>query len=297
MTQPATTRSVKAKLDADASGYRRELLNATTVTVKLSREIDRLGGLARQRAAEVSRAAREQEQAMQRTLDAAERVGRGMLIVGGGIAAGLMLATRAAIQWEAAWTGVAKTVDGSEQQLAMLEEDLRDMARNLPATHEEIAAVAAAAGQLGVATGDIAAFTSVMVALGESTNLTADEAATAIAQLMNVMGTAPDDVDNFAAALVELGNNGASTEREIVMMAQRIAGAGSIIGASEADVLALANALSSVGIEVEAGGSAISGVLVRIAAAVEGGTEHLTTFAEVAGMSSEDFASHWSRDP
>src|SRR3546814_19713866 len=59
--------------------------------------------------------------------------------------------------------------------------------------------------------------------LGETTNLSADEAATSLAQLMNIMQTAPEDVDRLGSAVVALGNNGASTERDIVEMSQRIA--------------------------------------------------------------------------
>jgi TP901 family phage tail tape measure protein len=225
------------------------------------------------------------------------RLGASLVVAGAGIAAGIGLATKAAIDWESAWAGVVKTVDGSEAQLGLLEEELREMARSLPATHGEIAAVAEAAGQLGVATEDVSEFTRVMIDLGESTNLTADEAATAIAQLMNVMGTAPENVDRLGAALVELGNNGASTEAEIIQMAQRISGAGAIVGASEADVLSLANALASAGINAEAGGSAISRVLVSIASAAAEGGEELAGFARVAGVSADEFAAHFATDP
>jgi TP901 family phage tail tape measure protein len=298
VTQPGgTVRSVKTKLEADVGNYKRALVDATGVTTKLGDEVNRVGGLAKQKAAEQAAAANQQRQAFERQMQAADRLGRGMLIAGAAIAAGIGLAARAAIQWESAWAGVAKTVNGSDQELAALEEDLRELARTLPATHQEIAAVAEAAGQLGVATEDIANFTEVMIGLGEATNLTADEAATSIAQLMNVMGTAPDEVDNLASALVELGNNGASTERDIIQMAQRIAGAGSIVGASEADVLALANALSSAGIEAEAGGSAISRVMVDMATSVNEGGEKLDLFAQVAGKSSDEFASAWRSDP
>jgi Phage-related minor tail protein. len=72
--------------------------------------------------------------------------------------------------------------------------------------------VAEAAGQLGVRTEDIAQFTRTMIALGETTNLTADQAATSLAQLMNVMGTAPENVERLASALVDLGNNSATTD-------------------------------------------------------------------------------------
>lgn len=226
-----------------------------------------------------------------------EHVGRGLLGIGAAAIGGLGLATKAAIDWESAWAGVQKTVDGSAAQMAVLEGELRDMAKSLPATHEEIAAVAEAAGQLGVSREDIADFTRTMVDLGETTNLTAEEAATSIAQLMNIMQTAPDEVDNLGAALVALGNAGASTERDIIQMAQRIAGAGAIVGLSEGEVLGLANALASAGIEVEAGGSAISRIMTDIAKAVSQGSEDLTGFARVAGMSADEFARRWESDP
>lgn len=207
------------------------------------------------------------------------------------------LAIKAAIDWESAWTGVTKTVNGSATEMAALEDQLRSLTGVLPATHEEIAGVAEAAGQLGVAREDVAAFTKTMIDLSETTNLTADEAATSIAQLMNVMQTAPEDVDNLGAALVALGNDGASTERDIVQMAQRIAGAGRIVGLTEAQVLGFANAFASVGIDAEAGGSAVSRIMTDIAMAVSAGGEELDKFAVVAGTSSKDFQKAFKDDP
>lgn len=206
-------------------------------------------------------------------------------------------AAKASIDWESAWAGVTKTVDGSEQQLSALQGDLRDMATTLPATHGEIAAVAEAAGQLGVETENVSEFTRTMVDLGETTNLTAEQAATSIARITNVMGTAQGDVDNLGSALVDLGNNSATTEAEILEMAQRIAGAGATIGMTETDVLGFAAALSSVGIRAEAGGTAISRVMVEIANAVESGGESLAGFAEIAGVSADEFVTAFQEDP
>ncbi len=234
-------------------------------------------------------------EAQQRRVDQAmEQVGRGMLTFGAAIAAGLALAVKAAIDWESAWTGVAKVVDGSPEQLAALEEQLRDLTLVLPQSGAEIAGVAAAAGQLGIARQDIADFTRVMVNLGVATDLTSEQAADSLARLMNIMQTAPRDVDRLGSAIVALGNSGASTESEIVAMGLRIAGAGKVIGLSEADVLGYASALASVGIEAEAGGTAISTVFIKIEQAVRGGGEELTAFAAVAGMSADDFARAYS---
>lgn len=206
-------------------------------------------------------------------------------------------AGKAAMDWESAWAGVTKTVDGSASQMATLEGQLRDLAKTLPATHQEIAAVAEAAGQLGVAREDVAEFTRTMIDLGETTNLSSDEAATSIAQMMNVMQTAPGDVDNLASSLVALGNDGASTERDIVQMAQNLAGAGATVGLAETDVLGLANALASVGIEAEAGGSSVSKILIDMAKAAKTGSADLETWASTAGMATAEFGELVAQDP
>lgn len=225
-----------------------------------------------------------------------DTVSGGLLKVGavGGVA--LIGLAKAAIDWESAWAGVTKTVDGTPDQLASIESGLRDLAKTLPATHEEIAAVAEAAGQLGVKTDSIVGFTKVMIDLGETTNLTADEAATSLAQLMNVMGTSADDVSRLGSSIVALGNDGASTERDIVAMAQRIAAAGKSVRMSETDVLGFASALSSTGIEAEAGGTAISKTFRQIDAAVRDGGSSLKTIAKTSGMTAEQFRDAWETD-
>lgn len=244
----------------------------------------------------MERESRRLEAQQRKTHQAMETVGRGMLLAGAAVAAGLALSVRAAIEWESAWAGVLKTVDGSPEQMAALEEEIRGLTAVLPATHTEIAAVAEAAGQLGVQRENIAAFTRTMIDMGEATNLTSDEAATALARLMNIMQTAPENVDRLASAIVDLGNKGATTEAEITEMALRIAGAGSTIGLNEQQVLGFAAALSNVGIAAEAGGSSISRVFLDIDRAVTEGGDKLDTFARTAGMTADEFVAAYERD-
>jgi TP901 family phage tail tape measure protein len=227
-------------------------------------------------------------QSAHKNREAWETAGSTMAGFGAAAVGGLALAGKAAMDWESAWAGVTKTVDGTPKQMDELESSLRGLAKTLPATHEEIAGVAEAAGQLGVKRQDVVGFTETMIALGETTNLSAEDAATAIAQISNVMGTMERDgslgVERFSATLVALGNAGASTESDIVNMAQRIAGAGKLVGASESDVLALANAMASVGIEAELGGGVISRVMQRMYGDVKTGGEGLDNLAKVAGF-------------
>lgn len=203
---------------------------------------------------------------------------------------------QASMDFESAMTGVAKTTDLTDDEFAAMSADIKAMATEMPATAEEIAGVAEAAGQLGIAKKDLLDFSEVMINLGESTNLTSDEAASSLAKFANITGMAADNYSRLGATIVDLGNNFATTEADIVAMGTRLASSGAIIGLSEAEIMAVATALSSVGIEAEAGGSAISTLLKNFETMVQTGSPKLAEFAEVAGMSAEQFSEAWGEN-
>lgn len=220
------------------------------------------------------------------------------------IVAGAAAVVKSAISWESAFAGVKKTndevVDSNGNVVysyADLESGLRGLAMQLPSTHEEIAGVAEAAGQLGIKTEDVVSFTKTMIDMGESTNLSAEDAATAIAKIANITGLTSDEYQRFGSSVVALGNNFATTESDIVAMSNRLAASGTLAGLTNQEILGLATAMSSVGIEAEAGGTAMTQTLSAIESAVAEGGEDLQKFAIVAGESSEEFASKWRNKP
>lgn len=202
--------------------------------------------------------------------------------------AALVACAKSAIDFEDAFTGVEKTVDGTPEQLAEIKQGIIDMSKEIPSTTTEIAGVAEAAGQLGIKTENILSFSKAMIDLGNSTNLTADEAASQLAKFANIMSMSQSDFDKLGSSIVDLGNNFATTEADIVDMAMRLAGAGKQVGLSEGQVLGLATALSSVGIEAEMGGSAISKAMVEMQNAVELGGDKLNSVLNKTGMSLRD---------
>lgn len=210
--------------------------------------------------------------------------------------AGLTGTAKAAIEFESAFAGVEKTVDGTEEQMAKLKEGIKDMAKEVPSTTTEIANVAEAAGQLGIKTEDILDFTKTMIDLGNSTNLSATEAASALAKFANITGTSSKDFNRLGSTIVDLGNNFATTEADIVNMATGLASTGEITGLTEPQILALATAMSSVGIEAQAGSTAMSKLLKKIQVSVETGSKDLNQFAKVAGMSASDFKKAFQED-
>ena len=198
--------------------------------------------------------------------------------------------------YESAFAGVRKTTDATEAEYQKLSKGIRQMSKEMPASAVSIAQVAEAAGQLGIKKEDILKFSKTMVDLGVATNLTATEAATSLARFSNIMGTSADNVDRLGSTIVHLGNNTATTEREIVEMGMRLAGAGKQVGLTEAQVLGLAAAMSSVGIEAEMGGSAMSKLLIKMKLAVTQGGKALEEFASASGVSASKFKQAFEQD-
>lgn len=282
-------RAIAVRLRAEVSDFKRAMAEVATSSDKATAAFDKNGQRINTTAGRMVRSA-------QINREAWTQAGTSLTTFGLAGAAALGLSTRAAVQWESAWTGVLKTVDGTDAQLAALQDGLRGMALEVSASSTEIANVAATAGQLGVAVGDVEAFTRTMIDLGVSTNLTAEEAATSLARMANIFGTTRDGVSRMGATIVDLGNNSATTESEIVALATRLAAAGKIAGLSEADVFAFASTLSSVGVDAEAGGTALSKVFTSISDATRDGGDKLQTFADVAGVSVADFRKSFETD-
>lgn len=203
---------------------------------------------------------------------------------------------QASMDFESAITGVAKTTDLTDDELSAMSDAIKEMSTEIPATTEELAAIAESAGQLGIHKESLLDFTEIMAMLGTSTNMTADEAATSLSRLANITGMSQEDFDRLGATIVDLGNNLATTEKEIVDMSMRIAGAGAQVGMTEAEIMSFSGALSSVGIEAEAGGSAFSTLISNMSLAVQQGGDGLEQFADVAGMSASEFAAAFEED-
>lgn len=212
-------------------------------------------------------------------------VGKGLTKASAVITAGVAGTIKTAIDVESAFTGVEKTVDATENQLNELREGIIKMSKEIPSSAVEISSVAEAAGQLGIQTENILSFSKAMIDLGNSTNLTADDAASQLAKFANITEMSQKDFDKLGSTIVDLGNHFATTEADIVGMAMRLAGAGHQVNFSEGQILGLATALSSVGIEAEMGGSAISKAMIKMENAVEMGGEKLNKVLEKTGKS------------
>lgn len=214
--------------------------------------------------------------------------------------AGIAAATKTAIEFEDAWTGVTKTVNATPQQFEKINAGLKDLAQNTSSTYQDIAHYAELAGQMGIPTDAIVGFTKTITELGDTTNLVGEEAAQSIAKFSNVMVSQSKKTNTYysrlGSTIVDLGNKFSTTEADIMNMATRLGVAGKMVGFNSNEVLGLSTALSSLGIEAAAGGSSVSKMLKTIDLSVSTGDKKLQKFAEVSGMTSQQFQKAWGED-
>ena len=210
------------------------------------------------------------------------------------IAEALKECVDSAVAFEAAMAGVKRTVGGGDEFIAALGDRFKELSTVMPITTSELAKIAETAGQLGIRQENVEQFTTVMAKLATTTDLTADNAATMLAQFANITGIT--DYERLGAVVASLGDSTATTASKVVDMSQGMAAAASIAGMSERDILAIAAAVGSLGIESQAGSTAMSTLISTLYKATETGGEKLEAFASVAGMTADEFRQAWQDD-
>lgn len=221
----------------------------------------------------------------------------GKLAAGGGLLWAMNEGVDLLTSYQDALVGVGKTTGLTGAELSGLGAELSRLAVGIEGSAEDMLGIAQSAAQLGVSNGNIVEFTRVIADMASATDLTTQQAATDMARLSNILGRPIEDVEALGSVIVQLGNTMATTEPEILNLSMRLGAAGRTAGFTDAEVVGLAASMSSLGIEAEAGGTAMSRVMNEVTRAVGTGSEKLGSFAAAAGMSAEAFTEAWSDDP
>ena len=294
-----TTASLSAQT-SKLQQMQKALKDAGVNTADLSGETVKLG-------TEIDELRRKQEEAADQASNFGSSASAAFGAVGDAIAAaGIAVAlkeivdyyaecTEASMVFESAMTGVAKTTDLTDEELAAMGQEVKTLSTDIPIVTEELAGIGEVAGQLGIAKENLIDFSTVMAMLATATTMTAEEGATLLAQFANITRMDPAYYSNLASTIVDLGNNYATTEQKITEMAQGIAASASLAGMTEADMVALSAAVTSLGIETQAGSTSMSKLISELMTAVETG-DNLAEFASIANMTAEDFADAWGEN-
>ncbi|MBQ8616592.1 MAG: phage tail tape measure protein [Clostridia bacterium] len=180
----------------------------------------------------------------------------------------------AATDYESAFAGVRKTTEATEEEYQALYDGMLQLSETETSVgFVDLAGIMEMAGQLGVAEEELLGFTKTYADLQESTNIQGGEGAADLQRFLNLTEQSTQNVARVGGVIVELGNNFATTESEILAMATRMASTGDLAGFTSTEILALSAALSSAGINAEAGGSAAGKLMKSMQLAAEMGAE------------------------
>jgi TP901 family phage tail tape measure protein len=189
---------------------------------------------------------------------------------------------------------MARTTGLEGQALADMEAEIRDMATSSELAGislKQLTDIGIMGGRMGVDQKQLPGFIKDIARVGIALDdIPVEEAAQGIVQILGVFDLGVEHTTSFASALNKLSNNAKTTGGAILDITGRLKGGASTLGLSPQQTLALATAMSDVGISVEVAGTAMSTVLARMA-------KDTASFAKVAGVSVQQFEQALVRDP
>lgn len=193
-----------------------------------------------------------------------------------------------AIKFESAMADVKKVVDfKTPEGFANLSKDILNLTRTLPMTAEELAAITASGGQLGVAEEDLKDFTTTIAKMAVAFDMSAEDSGDAMAKLANVYKIPIKDIGNLGDAINELSNSSPAKASDIVSTLGRIGGVAKQFGLTENAAAALSNSFISLGKAPEVAGTAINGMLTKLMTADKGGKKFQAALKSM-GLNAKD---------
>jgi len=195
----------------------------------------------------------------------------------------------ASVAFESSMIELNKKTSFTAEELKEVRQEILNIANELPFSLSEIMAVSAAVGQIGVSEKNLMSFTRTMLDVGAATTLSAEEAVLVFGRYSNIVQMAEEDVEKLASSVSKLGNNYAASESQIMDLMLRLGSAGRQANLTDAQIAGLAAGLGSLGVTAELGGNQFSLFMNRVNLAVNTGNKDLENFAEVAGMTAEEF--------
>lgn len=223
---------------------------------------------------------------------------RGLLAMGAGyvgIRETLGGTVGAAIRFESAFADIRKVVDASDEQFANMATTIKQMSRELPITATDIAALYAAAGESGVATSDLKAFSEMAAKVGIAFDMSAGDAGESLAKLKTQLNLSVEETGFMADAINHLSNNMASNARQITAYMLRVGKFAEMGGFNKEEVAAIGSAMISAGAEAEVAGTSMMNV-VRKMTSGEFAKKDQRTAAKALGLDLPSLAKQMQKD-
>ena len=203
---------------------------------------------------------------------------------------------KAAMDFESAMAEVGKTVEFTAgNSLPKLGEELKQLSLQIPLSANELAAIAASGGQLGVADKDLIGFTTTVAKMGVAFDMSADQAGDAMAKLSNVMQIPIKEIDRIGDMINTISNNSPAKAREMVAALSQVGSAVKSAGYSEQFSVGLTGALIAQGREASVTANAIESMITTFSTLDEATTRQKAAF-KTLGIGSDEFAAKFKKN-
>lgn len=215
----------------------------------------------------------------------------------------------AAISYERAFANVIRTTDFTSikdrfdmtnqfkdlnEAARVMKYSLTQVAAEIPVAFGKITEIATIGNQLGIAQGKLQSFTKTVAQFATITGMTTDATAMSFGRIGELLNEA--DYNKLGSSIAYAGVKAVATEEQIASVTKEIATTAKMAKFTTPEVVGLATALSSVGIAPEAARGSIMRTFAGINKAVSEGGADLQNYANISGMSAEDFSSSWTKN-
>ena len=266
------------RLRSDLRGAGIDTRNLADAQRRLSQDIDtvtrkmgRLGSAAEAAAGRVSKAQGRVAEAQAR-LDKRVQTAANLSLASGAVERtgqrllGFVEApTRAAMDFESVMADVRKVVDfDTPEQSKAMSRDILELSKRIPMTAAGLGEIVAAAGQAGIARGELTRFTEDAAKMGVAFDLSGAEAGSAMTGLRSIFHLNQDQVVSLGDSYNHLSNNMDATAGQMLRVANRAGSQARLFGLNGQQVGALAASFLALKTPPEVASTAINALLLRL---------------------------------
>lgn len=212
------------------------------------------------------------------------------------LAAPLVGATKAAMDFESEMAEVRKVVDfDTPQQFKEMGQDILDLSTKMPMAASGIAKIVAAGGQAGIARQDLMQFAQDAVKMGVAFDITADQAGDMMAKWRSAFNLNQNGVVALADKINYLGNTTAASAPLIADVVTRIGPLGEIGGVASGEIAALGASMVATGVQSDVAATGIKNLILGMTAG-EGATKSQAAAFQQLGFDAADMAKRMQTD-
>lgn len=212
------------------------------------------------------------------------------------LAAPLVGATKAAMDFESEMAEVRKVVDfDTPEQFKQMGQDILDLSTKMPMAASWIAKIVAAGGQAGIAKEDLLEFAQDAVKMGVAFDLTADQAGDMMAKWRSAFDLNQDGVVALADKINYLGNTTAASAPLISDVVTRIGPLGEIGGVASGEIAALGATMIQTGTKSDVAATGIKNLILGMSIGEKATKSQAAAFQQL-GFDAADMAKRMQTD-